>query len=83
MNRIIRTICLLAAAAVLLTGCSSPDAPKGVTMADRQSLANRPLFYKVRCNTGNSEASFLVDARSGKILNTAVRPQKTFLAKLF
>lgn len=64
-------------------GLASPDAPKGVTMADRQSLANRPLFYKVRCNTGNSEASFLVDARSGKILNTAVRPQKTFLAKLF
>lgn len=52
-------------------------------MADRQSLANRPLFYKVRCNTGNSEASFLVDARSGKILNTAVRPQKSALAKLF
>lgn len=64
-------------------GLASPEAPKGVTMADRQSLANRPLFYKVRCETGNSETSFLIDARSGKVLNTTVRPQKSALAKLF
>ncbi len=44
MNRIIRTICLLAAAAVLLTGCSFPDAPKGSSGA---SVSLSALQYEI------------------------------------
>ena len=44
MNRIIKTICLLAAAAVFLTGCSSPDAPKGSSGA---SVSLSALQYEI------------------------------------